>query len=135
MHTSAVENALHGLPYISKSIVLAIPDDSYHERVGAIISLKSDTSLHIKPTLKQLREDLEFQTDLPKFKLPTVAYWLKEGEEVPLTQNGKLSKLKARQAFFGPGMENFDQVEVLDLDGVWESGEEKWKAWDWDGIS
>lgn len=58
------------------------------------------------------------------FKQPTVLYWLKKGEDIPMTGNGKVSKNEARERFFGEGWKEREGVEVLDLKGMeyWRMG-------------
>jgi malonyl-CoA/methylmalonyl-CoA synthetase len=64
------------------------------------------------------------KTGLFLFKQPTVVYWLQEGEEIPLTSNGKISKRDARKKFFGDGWRCKERLEVLDLKDMeyWRMG-------------
>jgi hypothetical protein len=58
------------------------------------------------------------------FKQPTVVYWLRDGEEVPRTASGKISKKEAAKKFFGDTWRYRRNVEVLDLKAMeyWRMG-------------
>ena len=77
-----------------------------------------------QPTLDALRNDLTKTTGLMLFKLPTVIYWLQDREEVSLTVNGKISKVDARNKFFGDNWQDKAGVEVMDLSKMeyWRMG-------------
>lgn len=112
IHTGEVESALLSLPYVADAIVLPVADTEYKERAAAIVKVKPSSK---QPTLDALRDDLTKKTSLMLFKLPTVIYWLREGEEISLTVNGKISKIDARKKFFGDEWRGKDGVEVMDL--------------------
>ncbi|KFY16238.1 hypothetical protein V491_05382 [Pseudogymnoascus sp. VKM F-3775] len=112
IHTGEVESALLSLPYVADAIVLPVADTEYKERAAAIVKVKPSSK---QPTLDVLRDDLTKKTSLMLFKLPTVIYWLREGEEISLTVNGKISKIDARKKFFGDEWRGKDGVEVMDL--------------------
>ncbi|KAK6585696.1 hypothetical protein PZA11_002423 [Diplocarpon coronariae] len=122
LHTAEIENALLSLPYISNAIVFPLDDPEYQERAAAVVQIKP-SSLS-KPSLKSLRQDLAKETGLFEFKQPTVIYWLQDGETIPETENGKISKREARKKFFGEGWRGSEAVEVLDLKGMeyWRMG-------------
>ncbi|PBP28706.1 hypothetical protein BUE80_DR000424 [Diplocarpon rosae] len=125
LHTAEIENALLSLPYISHAIVFPLDDPEYQERAAAVVQIKP-SSIPKPPTLKTLRRDLAKGTGLFEFKQPTVIYWLQEGEQIPETANGKISKKEAREKFFGEGWRGSEAVEVLDLKGMeyWRMGGE-----------
>ena len=105
------------LPYISNAVVLSLDDGRHMKKAAAILQFKPEIQSN-HPDLATLRSDLTETTGLFVFKQPTVAYWLREGEEIPLTTNGKISKKAARQTFFGDRWQCKDGVEVLDLKEV-----------------
>ena len=104
-------------------MVLPVDDEEYQERAAAILQSKGLTQSE-KPDIEKLRQDLTEQTGLMLFKHPTVVYWLREGEEISLTPNGKISKVEARKRFFGDEWRSKKGVEVLDLKGIeyWRFG-------------
>lgn len=114
LHTSEIENALLHLPYVKNAIVFPIEDLEYKERAAAVLQI--DPAFRSKhPGLETLRHDLTEQTGLFLFKQPTAVYWLRDGEEIPHTANGKVSKKEAREKFFGQDWQSKDGVEVLNL--------------------
>ncbi|OBT76381.1 hypothetical protein VF21_03597 [Pseudogymnoascus sp. 05NY08] len=121
VHTGEVESALLSLPYIADAIVLPLADTEYKERVAAIVKIKPSSE---QPSFDALRKDLTDKTGLMLFKEPTVIYWLKEGEEISLTVNGKISKIDARKKFFGDEWRSKDGVDVIDLSKMeyWRMG-------------
>lgn len=121
VHTGEVESALLSLPYIADAIVLPLADTEYKERVAAIVKIKPSSE---QPSFDALRKDLTDKTGLMLFKEPTVIYWLKEGEEISLTVNGKISKIDARKKFFGDEWRGKDGVDVIDLSKMeyWRMG-------------
>lgn len=121
IHTGEVENALLTLPYVADAIVLPLADTEYKERAAAIVKVNPSAN---EMTLDTLRDDLTQHTGLMLFKLPTVIYWLQEGEEISLTVNGKISKIDARKKFFGDDWRGKDGVEVTDLSKMeyWRMG-------------
>ena len=123
LHTGEIESALFSLPYISNAIVLPLKDEEYQERAAAILQIKPSFQWK-QPYLVTLRNDLTEKTELMLLKQPTVVYWLREGEEIPLTINGKISKRDARKKFFGDDWRCKEGVEVLDLTGLeyWRMG-------------
>jgi acyl-coenzyme A synthetase/AMP-(fatty) acid ligase len=123
LHTGEIESALFSLPYIANAIVLPLEDEEYQERAAAILQIKPSFQSK-QPDLDTLRNDLTEKTGLFLFKQPTVVYWLREGEEISLTANGKISKMDARKKFFGDGWRYKERVEVLDLKGMeyWRMG-------------
>ncbi len=114
MHTGEIESALLSLSYIDSAVVLPIEDDEHQERPAAILRIKPALQ-STQPGLDTLRKDLTEKTGLFLFKHPTVIYWLQEGEEIPLTASGKISKKDARKRFFGDGWQRNESLEVLDL--------------------
>ena len=123
MHTDEIESALFSLPYIANAVVLPLEDEDYQERAAAILQIKSSFQSK-QPDIDTLRDDLTKKTGLFLFKQPTVVYWLREGEEISLTVNGKISKMDARKKFFGDDWRRKERVEVLDLNGMeyWRMG-------------
>jgi malonyl-CoA/methylmalonyl-CoA synthetase len=123
LHAGEIESALLSLPYISNAIVLSVEDEECQERAAAILQINPSFKLR-QPDLETLRKDLTAKTGLMLFKLPTVVYWLHEGQEVSLTANGKVQKRDARKKFFGDGWRCKEGVEVLDLKGMeyWRMG-------------
>lgn len=123
MHAGEIESALLSLPYISNAIVLPVDDEECQERAAAILQINPSFKSR-QPDLETLRKDLTAKTGLMLFKLPTVVYWLHEGQEVSLTANGKVQKKDARKKFFGDGWRCKEGVEVLDLKGMeyWRMG-------------
>ncbi|OBT96809.1 hypothetical protein VE01_04103 [Pseudogymnoascus verrucosus] len=121
VHTGEVESALLSLPYIADAISLPLADTEYKERVSAIVKIKPSLE---QPSFDALRHDLTEKTGLMLFKQPTVIYWLKEGEEISLTVNGKISKIDARKKFFGDDWRGKDGVDVIDLSKMeyWRMG-------------
>jgi malonyl-CoA/methylmalonyl-CoA synthetase len=113
MTTLSIETALYSLPYISHAIVLGIEDETYHQRVAAIISTK--VSAHDFVNLETLHKDLEV-TNLAKYKYPTVVYWLGKEEALPMSSNGKVPKKIVKERFFGVGYEESRQIEVANLE-------------------
>jgi malonyl-CoA/methylmalonyl-CoA synthetase len=114
LHTGEIESALFCLPYIANAVVLPLEDEEYGERAAAILQIKQEFSSK-QPELDTLRSDLTEKTGLMLFKQPTVVYWLKEGEEISLTVNGKISKRDAQKKFFGDRWRGNEKVEVMDL--------------------
>jgi len=117
--------------------VFGIPDEKYHERVTAILSFRRSSLIISAPTIKQLHQDLTAKTNIPRFQFPTVVYWLREGEEVPQTATGKISKLKAKEVISKQKENGWAQVEFLDLEAggnPWDKTGDKRKAWDWGGV-
>ena len=123
LHTGEIESALFSLPYIANAVVLPLEDEDYQERAAAILQFKQSFQSK-RPDLHTLRNELTERTGLMQFKQPTVVYWLQEGEEISLTANGKISKIDAREKFFGDGWQFNERVEVLDLKGMeyWRMG-------------
>jgi malonyl-CoA/methylmalonyl-CoA synthetase len=123
LHTAEIESALLSLPYIANAIVLPLQDEKYQQRAAAILQIKPSFQAKI-PDLDTLRSDLTEKTGLMLFKQPTVVYWLREGEEISLTANGKTSKANARNKFFGDGWRYNPSVEFLNLKGLeyWRMG-------------
>jgi malonyl-CoA/methylmalonyl-CoA synthetase len=123
LHAGEIESALLSLPYIAKAIVLPVEDEEYQERAAAILQVNRKFRSR-QPDLETLRKHLTEKTGLMLFKLPTVVYWLHEGQEVSLTANGKVQKRDARKKFFGDGWRCKEGVEVLDLKGMeyWRMG-------------
>ncbi|KFY69362.1 hypothetical protein V496_00297 [Pseudogymnoascus sp. VKM F-4515 (FW-2607)] len=121
VHTGEVESALLSLPYVADAISLPLADTEYKERVAAIVKIKPSSK---QPNLDVLRNDLTEKTGLMLFKLPTVIYWLQDGEEISLTVNGKISKIDARKKFFGDEWRGKNGVEVTDLSKMeyWRMG-------------
>ncbi|OBT59320.1 hypothetical protein VE04_00252 [Pseudogymnoascus sp. 24MN13] len=121
VHTGEVESALLSLPYIADAISLPLADTEYKERVAAIVKIKPSSE---QPSFDALRHDLTEKTGLMLFKQPTVIYWLKEGEEISLTVNGKISKIDARKKYFGDDWRGKDGVDVIDLSKMeyWRMG-------------
>lgn len=123
LYTSEIESALLSLPYIANAIVLPLQDDQFQQRAAAILQIKPSFQSK-RPGLDTLRNDLTEKTGLMLFKQPTVVYWLSEREEISLTANGKVSKIDARNKFFGEGWKSKQNVEILDLRGMeyWRMG-------------
>ncbi|PMD21337.1 acetyl-CoA synthetase-like protein [Hyaloscypha hepaticicola] len=123
LHAGEIESALLSLPYISNAIVLPVEDEECQERAAAILQINPSFKSR-QPDLETLRKDLTAKTGLMLFKLPTVVYWLHEGQEVSVTANGKVQKKDARKKFFGDGWRCKEGVEVLDLKGMeyWRMG-------------
>jgi acyl-coenzyme A synthetase/AMP-(fatty) acid ligase len=123
IHTGEVESALLSLPYVANAIVLPLADKEYKERAAAIVQIEPSCKSN-RPSFEALRNDLTEQTGLMLFKLPTVIYWLQDGEEISLTVNGKISKVDARKKFFGDEWRGKEGVEVLDLSTMeyWRMG-------------
>ena len=96
MHTGEVENALLSLPYVGNAVVFPLEGVDQHERVAAVIVLKDRDEVK-KRSLVQLRGDLGKHTSLMEFKRPTVIYWLSNNDIIPLTANGKVSKIMVRE--------------------------------------
>jgi malonyl-CoA/methylmalonyl-CoA synthetase len=121
LQSMEIENALYTLPYISAAVVLPVDDEEYKERAAAILKLKPG---FIQPDFNTLRQDLTDRTGLFLFKQPTVLYWLKEGEEIPVSLNGKISKRDAKQMFFGDAWKEKLDVLVLALEKMdyWRIG-------------
>lgn len=121
VHTGEVESALLSLPYVADAISLPLADTEYKERVAAIVKIRPSSK---QPNLDALRNDLTEKTGLMLFKLPTVIYWLQDGEEISLTVNGKISKIDARKKFFGDEWRGKNGVEVTDLSKMeyWRMG-------------
>lgn len=120
--TGEVETALLSLPYIANAVVLPL-QDGIKERTAAILQLNPEYSSK-SPSVDAVRKDLEETTGLMLFKVPTVIYWLQDGEEISLTVNGKISKIDARKKFFGEDWKNKAGVEVMDLSAMeyWRMG-------------
>jgi malonyl-CoA/methylmalonyl-CoA synthetase len=123
LHAGEIESALLSLPYISNAIVLPVEDEECQERAAAILQINPSFKSR-QPDLETLRKDLTAKTGLMLFKLPTVVYWLHEGQEVSVTANGKVQKKDARKKLFGDGWRCKEGVEVLDLKGMeyWRMG-------------
>lgn len=123
IHTGEVEAALLSLAYIADAVVLPLPDEQYKERTAAILQIRPEYQSK-QPSLDTLRKDLAKTTGLMLFKVPTVVYWLQDGEEISLTVNGKISKIDARKKFFGDNWRSKDGVEVMDLSTMeyWRMG-------------
>lgn len=111
--TGEVETAILSLPYIDNAVVLPLADGQ-KERTAAILQIRPEYQSK-RPNLDTLRKDLEENTGLMQFKIPTVVYWLQAGEEISLTVNGKVSKVAARKKFFGDNWQDKEGVEVTDL--------------------
>ncbi|EKD12998.1 uncharacterized protein L3040_007081 [Drepanopeziza brunnea f. sp. 'multigermtubi'] len=126
LHTGEIENALLSLPYIANAIVFPIHDPEYQERAAAVLQLKPAFP-RPPPGLETLRRDLAEETGLFQFKQPTAVYWLQDGEAIPHTANGKVSKVEARERFYGGAGADWRWkrgVEVLDLNALeyWRMG-------------
>ena len=123
LHTGEIESALLSLLYIANAIVVPIDDEEYQQRAGAILQLKPSFQSKT-PDMLTLRNDLTETTGLMQLKQPTVVYWLRDGEEIPRTASGKISKKEATKCFFGDGWRCKQSVEVFDLNGMeyWRMG-------------
>ncbi|CAG8976830.1 hypothetical protein HYALB_00009094 [Hymenoscyphus albidus] len=123
VHTGEVENALSSLPYIANAVAFPIEDEKCQERTAAVLEIKPGFQAR-QPDLQRIRADLKEKTGLFLFKYPTVIYWLREGEDIPETSNGKISKKEARKKFFGDRWQHNENLEILDLKGMeyWRMG-------------
>lgn len=103
--------------------MLPLKDDDNQERTAALLQAKPEFQGHL-PDLTTLRKDLTEKIGLYLFKQPTVLRWLPEGESISLTANGKVSKVDAREKFFGNDWKSKMEVEVLDLKDMeyWRMG-------------
>lgn len=123
IYTGEVETAILSRPYIANVVVLPLPDKEYKERTAAVLQIRPEYRSQ-RPNLDTLRKELTENTGLMLFKLPTVAYWLRAGEEISLTVNGKISKVDVRKKFFGDSWRDKNEVEVMDLSTMeyWRMG-------------
>lgn len=122
-----VEARLTELPYISEAHVVPA-DFNLSRQVAALIRLEtSKTSV----ALLELRKDL--QDKLQKYKLPTLLRILEDGEQVPVTATGKLSRKKIAEKFFTLPEEGTLPFGMEFYDGLTEINGPR-KAWDWAGI-
>ncbi|KAH8433377.1 class I adenylate-forming enzyme family protein [Aspergillus melleus] len=125
-----VESEIMKLPYVSEGYIFGAPDRD-GDRLAALIRLEP-TALKSRntPDLRQLRVDLH--KNLYAFQLPVALRFLRDGEDVPRTDTGKLIRRHTVAQYFVPN-EDFtygSDVETCDwnepvADGV--------KAWDWGG--
>jgi malonyl-CoA/methylmalonyl-CoA synthetase len=137
-----IETQLLKLPFVSECCVVALPDNTYGQRVAALIRLESSRPQTcterdmMKPVdgccLRSLRASLaDF---LPLYMLPTALRILKDSEEIPRTSSLKVSRRKALEKYFdySPSLALPPEVELWDED----ESRESWprKAWDWAGL-
>lgn len=125
-----VEAEIMKLPYVSEGYIVGAPDRD-GERLAALIRLDPTAQKTGNvPDLRQLRVDLH--KNLYAFQLPVALRFLRDGEDVPRTDTGKLVRRHTVQQYFAPD-EDFtygSDVETCEwnepvADGV--------KAWDWGG--
>jgi non-ribosomal peptide synthetase component E (peptide arylation enzyme) len=123
VHTGEVENALLVLPSIKNAIVFSVEDEEEQERVAAVLQTSKDGNFDT-PDLLQLRRDLTMTTGLMEFKQPTLLRWLDEDETIPLTANGKISKVDLRRNYFGGDWIIDSKIEILDTRAMqyWRMG-------------
>lgn len=123
MHTGEVENALLILPSIKNAIVFPVEDEEEQERVAAVLQTGKNGKFDT-PDLLQLRGDLKTTTGLMEFKQPTLLRWLDEDETIPLTANGKVSKVGLRRNYFGGDWRTDPKIEILDTRAMqyWRMG-------------
>jgi malonyl-CoA/methylmalonyl-CoA synthetase len=105
------------LPYIGEAMVVGVPDDEFGQRVGAVLTLRSDAAAQEfyrewnrvfgKVDLGELREDL--QARLAGYKLPTLLCVV-EGE-IPKSATGKVVKRTLGPEYFRPNYEEDPEVQ------------------------
>lgn len=122
-----VETQLSELPYIMEAHIVSV-DFKLCRQVAALIRLETSKT---SATLVELRRDL--QDKLPKYKLPTLLRTLKDDEQLPVTDTGKLSRKRIADKYFAlcVGDQLPEGVEFYD-GGAEIHGPRK--AWDWGGM-
>lgn len=144
-----VESYLKNIPFIVDAFVLPIDDHRYHHLVGAIVHCARESlnghSSHtngvaseltpcpptaLQPTLAEIRAHLS-ETDLQRYKWPTVLKVLGPDEKLPRTAKGSIAKNEAKKMFFPDGWRDDSSIEQWDISKLWS---EKKRAFDWAGI-
>lgn len=130
MNTNDIEEKIACLPEIREVMVLRVIDEISAEQVGTIIKLSNPTA---SMTLKDLRFQLTMKELLPRYKLPIALKVLRPEEQIPTSNAGKPSKVRAGEEFFPSGWTKSKDIQI------WkgEEDEEKEmprKAFDWAGI-
>ena len=103
-----IERELLALPYVGEVMIVGVPDDEFGQRVGAVLSLRTDQialnfyqKMRRRPgtvTLDQLRDDA--RSRLAGYKLPTLLR-IVEGE-LPKSHTGKVVKKILGPKYFPP---------------------------------
>jgi malonyl-CoA/methylmalonyl-CoA synthetase len=120
-----VENALTSLPYVSESVVVAVPDVGLANQLGALVRPQQGAG---QISLRDLRADLA--KSLPTYTLPTKLRVLRQGEIIPRTVTDKVNKKEVVAKYFVElAAEN---VETCALPNKGQDGPKK--AWDWAGL-
>jgi malonyl-CoA/methylmalonyl-CoA synthetase len=123
-----VERELLALPYIAEAMVVGVPDDEFGERVGAVVSLRTDKLAQDffketgrSPTqlsLDDMRSDV--RSRLAGYKLPTILRVVQG--EIPKGGTGKVVKKILGPQFFPPTYQGDPEVQV------WSSARKEPKA-------
>lgn len=126
-----IERELLSLPYISEAMVVGVPDLEFGQRVGAVVTLRSDaiaqrfyTQNRRSPThlgIDDLRNDARER--LAGYKLPTLLRVL--DEEIPKSATGKVVKKTLGPEYFPTGEGGKGGGHYRDDKGVqmWTKGE------------
>ncbi|EXJ89234.1 hypothetical protein A1O3_02300 [Capronia epimyces CBS 606.96] len=113
-----IERELLALPYVGEAMVVAVPDDEFGQRVGAVLSLRDDEVARAfyqrtgrdprQMRLDDLRADL--RTRLAGYKLPTLLRVI-EGE-LPKSGTGKVVKKTLGPQYFPSSYADDKVVQV-----------------------
>jgi malonyl-CoA/methylmalonyl-CoA synthetase len=106
-----VEREILSLTWVSEVIVVGVADEEFGQRVGAILTLREDST---PVSLSRLRSELRDR--IVGYKMPTL---LRVVEELPKTSNGKVLKKVLGPKYFHDGYRNDPEVQV------WEKKQSK----------
>jgi malonyl-CoA/methylmalonyl-CoA synthetase len=104
-----VEREILSLPYVSEVIVVAVADEEFGQRVGAILTLRQTQNSDSALTLSGLRSDLRDR--LVGYKMPTL---LRIVDELPKTSNGKVLKKVLGPKYYHADFRRDPNVQVWD---------------------
>ena len=113
-----VERELLALPYIAEAMVVGVPDDEFGQRVGAVVSLRTDKLAQefyretgrcpTRLKLDELRSDV--RSRLAGYKMPTLLRVVQG--ELPKGGTGKVVKKILGPQFFPPAYRDDPEVQV-----------------------
>lgn len=113
-----IERELLSLPYLGEAMVVGVPDDEFGQRVGAVVSLRTDEvaqefykKTHRDPEkldLDDLRADL--RNRLAGYKLPTLLRVIQD--ELPKSGTGKVVKKTLGPEYFPASYVEDKNVQV-----------------------
>ncbi|KAJ5350826.1 hypothetical protein N7541_008553 [Penicillium brevicompactum] len=99
-----VENALTGLPYVTESVAVAVPNSSFSTQLGALVRLRKGVG---QISFRDLRADLA--KSLPTYALPTKLRVLCQEETIPRTVTDKVNRKEVLAKYFvGVAAENVE---------------------------